>query len=235
MGRRTPHEYAHPQVFAAGEGGGVVNPDPAVNLIVQAHLAPRGVVVARELHAVHAQVARHEPRVFRILRVDLGQRDEGAAVLGPGPDLGQLTQGRARGEHRPVPDLPWQGAQPRHGRGRVAPGGTQHAGRVGAHLDGLAHALEGAAEQETRALQGTEQVAHGGERGALDALEQQRRPPRGVHPPLHQGHDQVRVHGRLDAAQVTVPFQVEDGVAERSVQHGAAHDATGAEPPAPAA
>ena len=58
--RRAAHEDRHPERFVAFERRGMMQADAAVQLIVEADLAVSLVVVARELHAVHAEVRLHE-------------------------------------------------------------------------------------------------------------------------------------------------------------------------------
>lgn len=61
--------------------------DAAVDLVVQADLAVRSVLIAAELNAVHAEVGALPARALGMLGVYLRQRHEGAAVVGPTDDL----------------------------------------------------------------------------------------------------------------------------------------------------
>ena len=92
--------------LAARERGRVVHADAAVDLVVQADLAIR--FVARRPRAARG-TCRGSMRVcpgrFGILGVDLGQGDEGPAVVGPALELGQFADADLVGEERPTRDL----------------------------------------------------------------------------------------------------------------------------------
>ena len=81
--RRPADEDAHLERLAATKRGRVVNTDTAMDLIVKADFFLRLVVVAGELHPIHADIRMHHASVIRILRVDLGERDERTTVIRP--------------------------------------------------------------------------------------------------------------------------------------------------------
>ena len=81
--RRPADEDAHLERLAATKRGRVVNTDTAMDLIVKADFFLRLVVVAGELHPIHADIRMHHASVIRILRVDMGERDERTTVIRP--------------------------------------------------------------------------------------------------------------------------------------------------------
>jgi len=54
--------------------------DAAVNLVVQADFAVGLILVAGQLHAIHAEIGVAPAGTVGVLGIDLRQRDEGAAV-----------------------------------------------------------------------------------------------------------------------------------------------------------
>ena len=95
--RRTADEDVHAKRFAGRERRGVMHADRAVNLVVEADLAVWLVAVAGELHAVHAEIRTPQARLADVFGVDLRQRDECPAVVGPADLLRQLRDGGAVG------------------------------------------------------------------------------------------------------------------------------------------
>ena len=81
---------------------GVMDADAAMDLVVQTDLPVRLVLVAGQLHAIHAEVGVPPAGPVRVLGVDLRQRDEGAAVARPALQLRQLAHRRLVGEDRPA-------------------------------------------------------------------------------------------------------------------------------------
>ena len=79
--------------------------DAAVQLVMETDLSVAGVVVARQLHSVHAEVGllQRPPRadVPRILGVDGRQGDEWPAIPRPARDMRKLGKGNLMREHRP--------------------------------------------------------------------------------------------------------------------------------------
>ena len=69
--------------------GLMLDPDAAMNLIVQSNLAIRLIIVAGQLNPVHAKVGFAQSGGADIFAVDLRQRDERAAIVGPAFQLGQ--------------------------------------------------------------------------------------------------------------------------------------------------
>ena len=97
---RAADEDVHAERLAGGERRRVVDADRAVDLVVQADLAVRLVLVAGKLHAVHAEVRAPQARLADVFGVDLRQRDERAAVVGPADLLRQLRDRGAIGGDR---------------------------------------------------------------------------------------------------------------------------------------
>ena len=89
-GGRAADEDVHAERLAGAEGGGVVDADRAVDLVVEADFAVGLVLAAGELDAVHAEVRVSPAGLRDIFGVDLRQRDERAAVVGPAYLLRQL-------------------------------------------------------------------------------------------------------------------------------------------------
>ena len=90
---RAADEDIHAKRLAGAEGGGVMDADRAVDLIVEADFAVGLVLAARQLDAVHAEVRVSPAGLRDIFGVDLRQRDERAAVVGPAYLLRQLRDG----------------------------------------------------------------------------------------------------------------------------------------------
>ncbi len=72
------------QRLAAADGGGMMDADAAMDLVVQTDFLVGPVLAAGELDAVHAQVRAAESGRVGIFGIDQRQGDEGAAVVGPG-------------------------------------------------------------------------------------------------------------------------------------------------------
>ena len=81
QGRRAADEDVDPQRLAPPDRRRVVDADPAMDLVVQADLAVRLVLVPRELDPVHPQVRLRQAGAVGVLGVDLRQRDERPAVV----------------------------------------------------------------------------------------------------------------------------------------------------------
>ena len=107
----------------------MVYADATVDLVVQAHLAIRFVLTSGKLDAIHAQVAMGRPGARWILSVDLGQRDEGPAVVWPALELRQIPDLDLSGEDRTARYAPRTRTQQREGYACVAqrapPGGAR--------------------------------------------------------------------------------------------------------------
>ena len=89
-GGRTADEDVYAKRFAGADGGGVVDADRALDLIVQADFAVGLVLAAGELDAVHAEVGVPPAGLRDVFGVNLRQRDERAAVVRPAYLLRQL-------------------------------------------------------------------------------------------------------------------------------------------------
>ena len=87
--RGAADEDRHLERQAAGQRRRMMNADAAMELVMEPDLAVGQVVVAGQLHPVHAEVRPGRSRLIRVLGVDRRQRDERAAVAGPGHDLRQ--------------------------------------------------------------------------------------------------------------------------------------------------
>ena len=103
-GRRPADEDVDAERHAAAQRLGMMDADAAMDLVVQADLAIRLVLVAGQLHAIHAEVGVPPAGPVGVLGVDLRQRDEGAAVARPALQLRQLAHRRLVIEDRPASD-----------------------------------------------------------------------------------------------------------------------------------
>ena len=146
------------------------------------------------------------PGLVRIFGEDLGEEDEGTAVVGPGLDLRQLIDGGLPPGGRGGPGAPRQRTEGGERRGEVGEGSAQGLGGIGPEADHALHRLQGLAEHELGALGRAEQVADRGERAALHALEQQGGPAGLEHAAVHLGDLQVRVELVGDPNEVAVAF-----------------------------
>ena len=98
----------------------MVHADAAMDLVMQSDLAIALVLVAAELHAIHAEVRVQQApgtcaAVAGIFRIDLRQRDVGAAVVGPGLELRKLIDGRLALQHGTAIDAFGKACQAIHG------------------------------------------------------------------------------------------------------------------------
>ena len=212
MRRRAADEDVHAQRLAAPDGRRVMDADAAVDLVVQPDLAVGLVLVARELHAVHAEVRLPPAGPVGVFGVDLRQRDERArrraastraAAAGETVVWCARTGPRRTNFGRSVP----QRARARRGS---ATGCSQNAAGIDLQLDQLPDGVERVAEQEPGPLERAEQVADHREAAALDAREQNGRPAGLVDAALDLGRFQVGVDLRVDADELPGPLQVGD-------------------------
>ena len=84
------------------DGGGMVHADAAVNLVVEPDFAIRHVLLAGELHAVHAQVRLSQAGPVGVFGINQWQGHEGPAVIGPALDLRELVECGLVGEDRSI-------------------------------------------------------------------------------------------------------------------------------------
>ena len=127
--RRAADEDVDPERLAPPDRRRVVDADPPVDLVVQADLAVRLVLVPRELDPVHPQVRLRQAGPVGVLGVDLRQGDERPAVVGPATGAG--AAGRASsGAPGSARDGPVCGSRCRavHGTSRYRQGRARAAG-----------------------------------------------------------------------------------------------------------
>ena len=91
MGGRSADEHAHLERAAFFDCLLVVARDVPLYLVVQPAFVCR-IVVAGDLHAVHAQVRLQYACMLAWARCYLRERHEGAAVFGPAYDLREVGQ-----------------------------------------------------------------------------------------------------------------------------------------------
>ncbi len=217
--RRTAHEHVHRQRLSLANRRRVVDADAPVDLVVQANLGVGRVLVARQLDPVHAQVGRHGSGPLGILRVDLGQRDERAAVHRPALQLRQLGQAGLAGHHRAAAHPPGQHRQRRERDAGITKRPLPERARIDLQLHHPANPLQRVPEDEARPVHGPEQVADHGEAAALHPGEVHRRPAGAEHPAVDGGRLQLGVHLLLDAHQVPVAGQILHAFPQRGVRH----------------
>ncbi len=140
--RRTADEDRHPERLAPGEGRCMVYADPAVNLVVEADFPIVLVGVARELHAIHAEVRVLRARPVGVLGVDGRQRDERAAVTRPAGHPRQTGERNLTGQHGAGANAPRQHREGVVGRPPIAPWPLQSRRRIDLELHEPLHAVE---------------------------------------------------------------------------------------------
>ena len=202
--RRATDEDRHPERFVPLERRGMMQADAAVQLVVEADLAIGFVVVACELHAVHAEVRLHErpPRasVAGVLGVDCRQRDERPAVTGPARHLWEARERNLMGEHRPRPHAPGQHREGVDRASPIPPWSGQGLGGIDLQLHQPLHAVERVGEDPLDPPLGAIEVGEDREGRAPWIREQDGRASGAKQPPLDLGDLQVRIDrvGNLD-------------------------------------
>ena len=171
----------------------------AVNLVVQTNLVVGRVLVAGELHTIHAQIRILPAGLINLLGVDDRQRDKRPAVTGPALHLRQLADRRLSCHDRPIADVLWQHRQRVLGQSPVSPWTAHRPLRVRLHIDQLRNRTQSVAEDQTRPLNCSEQVAHHRELAVAHVGEQQRRPTCGKHPPMNRRSLEMCVDRLVDA------------------------------------
>jgi hypothetical protein len=177
------------------------------------HVQSAGRVV-EALDAVHAEIGA-EP--FGMLGPDQRERDEGAAVLGPG-----AQQRQARKTRRRIDDLRDRraalGLAPdlgqRHQRVALLPelARARRHQLVRKARDALDQLLGATTEGQLDAPRRAKQIGHDGPVGALDVLEEQRRTAGCDHAAVDFGSLEVRVDRRLDLDQLALTaIEIEEG------------------------
>ena len=154
-----------------------------------------------------------------MLRIHLGQCDVGAAVAGPGAELGQPVDRGFVGQNRAVADPFRPGVAQRPGRVEKQPRAMEQIGRVHAQADQPLDQRQRIAEQEPHPLDRPEEVADHREGAPLDLGEVDGRPSGGKHPALDFSRLEVRVDRLIDAYELAGGLQVLDALAEVSVAH----------------
>ena len=182
----------------------MVHADAAVELVVEAGLEVGFVVVAPELHAVHAQVRPLRAGVVRVLGVDGRERDEGAAVARPGDHLRQTRERDVAGERRPGADGAGQHGDGVERRPPIPPGTLECPGGIDLELHQPLHAVERVGEDPLDPLLRAVEVGEDRERGARGLREEHGRAARPEQPPLDLGDLEVRVDRVVDLDEVTL-------------------------------
>src|SRR5262249_12977917 len=140
------------------QGGGVVDADAAMDLVVQADFAVGLIGVAGELDTIHAQVGVPPAGPVGVFGVDLWQGDERPAVARPADQLRQFADARVVSEDR-SPRAELRPHVPESTRYvPVAPRPLPEAGRINLQLNEMTYGLQSIAEKETRPFERAEQV-----------------------------------------------------------------------------
>jgi Tol biopolymer transport system component len=219
VGRRAPDEDAHLERLPAADRRGMVDSNPAVDLIVKSHLIPL-VLVPGELDAIHAEVRAHDPSRVGVFRVNLGKRDEGASIARPALDARQIRNldpvAKNGSGADSLRDGTRRGQRGRESSERLPPGVPG----IGFDLDDALDGFESVAKQEPRPIEGPEEVRHRLESRALDSLEQKRGRARDIGTALDLRHLQMRVDFLANPRQMTVALEIGEAAAETLVAHG---------------
>ena len=219
MGRRPADKNADPKGLALCNGICMVDADVPPDLVMQPNLSVGFVLVARELDAVHPQVGFEDTGIHRIFGVDLGEQDEGAAVVLPALDLRESGDRGCMFKHGTGPNSTGRYIQGDAGDARGFPGRFQIGGRVGFDFDKTPDPFESGSEDEAGTLKGAEKVRHGRKAAARDVLVKEGRAAGLVDAAMNFGHFKVGIHFIPDPDEVAVFFQVPDAVAHASVTH----------------
>ena len=135
QGRGATDADVDAQRLAARDGGGMVHADAAVNLVVEPGFAIRHVLIAGELHAVHAQVRLSRAGPVGVFGINQRKRHKGPAVIGPALDLRELVECGLVGEDRSISSAAGQQPPEWCGQTAVAPGILGEAAGLDLELD----------------------------------------------------------------------------------------------------
>ncbi len=195
--RRAAHEDRHLQRFVPLERRGMMQADAAVQLIVEPDLAIGFVVVACELHAVHAEVRLHErpPRasVAGVFCVDGRQRDERPAVSWPACHLREARERNLMREHRPRPHATGQHREGVDRAPPVSPRSGQGLGGIDLEFHQPLHAVERVGEDPFDPPLRAVEIDEDREGRAPRVREQDGRASVAKQPPLNLGNLQVGI------------------------------------------
>ena len=219
MGGRPADKNTDPKGLALCDGICMVDADVPPDLVMQTDLSVGFVLVARELDAVHPQVGFEDTGIHGIFGVDLGEQDEGAAVVRPALDLREPADRGCIFKDGTRPNPSGRYIQGDAGDARGFPGRFHIGGRVGFDFDKTSDPLERGAEDEAGTFQGAEKVRHGRKGAAFDVLIKEGRPVGLVHAAVNFGHFKVGIDFIPDPDEVAVFFQVPDAVEHASVTH----------------
>ena len=218
--RRAADDHVHRQRLAAPPRRRVVDADAAVNLVVQPALAVRLVLVARELHAVHAEVRLHPAGRSGCSVYTCGQRHERPAVQRPALQLRQLRERGLVCEDRPGADE----LRPQPPRQRTARPSTA----TGAAERSPGRSSVPPACGRRRARRGTGSGARSRVPNRFDTIgngvpftraKNRAGPPAAIDAALDLGGLQVRVDLLLDADELPGPLQVRDARRKVAIAH----------------
>ena len=218
--RGPPHEDRHLQRLAPRERLGVVHADAAVELVVQPRLAVGLVVVACELHPVHAKIRMLRAGRGRILAVDSRQRDERPAVAWPRHHLREPREGNAAKQHRAGPHPLGQHRQRVDRRPPVPPRCPQRGSGIDLELDEPLHPVEGVGEDPLDPRLCAVEVTEDGEVGAAGLREQHRGAGGAEQPPLDLGDFEVRIDGMVDRHELPPGRRTHGRLAAQSLDAG---------------
>ncbi len=97
---RAADEHVHSKWQASSKRGRMMNPDPAMDLVMETHLTIRLVLAPGQLDSVHAQVGVSIARPIGVLGVNDRQCNEGPAVFSPALELRETVDRCLIGENR---------------------------------------------------------------------------------------------------------------------------------------
>src|SRR5438128_2149629 len=154
-----------------------------------------------------------------VLGIDLRQRDERAAILGPGDLLRQLVDRRLVREHGSAahelrPHVP---ERARHVA--IAPRILPKTRGIDLQLHEMPYGIEHVAKEKPCPLDGAKKVADHRKPATLDAAVEESRPARGVDAPLNFRRFEIRIDLVIETDQLPRPLQIGDTFAETAVTH----------------
>ena len=79
----VPDKTAHFQRLTQFIRLRLMDADAPVDLVMDTDFLVHFIIIACELHPVHAQIGIHDARLLRVFGIHLGQRDESPAIVLP--------------------------------------------------------------------------------------------------------------------------------------------------------
>ncbi len=128
---RAADEYADLEGLSLLQGIGVMYADVASDLVVHADFVILLIIITGHLYAVHSQIGSPDAGFLAVFGIDLGQKDEWSAIVGPTADLGELVDRGAMPEDGSGCDFFRQGVEAGEGEAGAMKWGFQERGGRG--------------------------------------------------------------------------------------------------------